>query len=46
MGIVYSIDGHTPDEESITYLTLLEPLPEDGWYYFEADYNKWRRDNN
>ena len=41
-GVVYSIDGHTPNESSIQYLTKLEPIKESGWYYYEADYNEWR----
>ena len=30
---------------AITFLTKLEPMSEDGWYYYEADYNKWRVNN-
>ena len=41
-GIAYSIDGHVPDESSIQFLTMIEPLSENGWYYYEEDYNKWR----
>ena len=41
-GVVYSIDGHIPDEDSLIFLTKIEPLSEDGWYYYEEDYNKWR----
>lgn len=39
-GIAYSINGE--DKPSIEFLTKLEPLSENGWYYYEADYNKWR----
>lgn len=45
-GVVYSIDGHTPDEETLQFLTKIEPLQEDGWYYYEEDYNEWRKRNN
>lgn len=38
-GIAYSINKENP---SIEYLTKLVPLSEDGWYYYEADYNLWR----
>jgi len=41
-GIVYSIDGHIPDESAFTFLTKIEPLSEDGWYYYEEDYNEFR----
>jgi len=41
-GIVYPIDGHTPDESCFSFLTLIEPLTEDGWYYFEENYPEWR----
>ena len=30
---------------AISFLTKLEPMSEDGWYYYEADYNKWRANN-
>lgn len=39
-GIAYSINGK--DEPEMQFLTKIEPLSEDGWYYFEADYNEWR----
>ena len=39
-GIAYSINGK--DEPELQFLTKLEPLSEDGWYYYEADYNEWR----
>ena len=42
-GIAYSINGE--DEPKLTYLTKIEPLSEDGWYYYESDYNEWRINN-
>lgn len=39
-GIAYSINRK--DKPVIEYLTELEPLSENGWYYYEADYNEWR----
>ena len=45
-GIVYSINRTTPDESMITFLTELEPLTEDGWYFYVDDFNEWRRQNN
>lgn len=45
-GIVYSIDGHTPDESSFDFLTKLEPLGEKNWYYYEEDYNEWKKRNS
>lgn len=41
-GIVYTIDGMQP---SIQFLTKLEKLNVADWYYYEADYNEWRRMN-
>lgn len=39
-GIVYSLDDTMlPD---VGYMTQCEPLSIDGWYYYFADYNKWR----
>lgn len=39
-GIAYSINGI--DEPEIDFVTRLEPLDEEGWYYYEADFNEWR----
>lgn len=41
-GIVYSIDGTEP---SMQILTKLEALDKDNWYYYESDFNEWRRLN-
>ena len=43
-GIAYSINGI--DEPDITFGTKLEPLDEEGWYYYEVDYNEWRKRHN
>lgn len=37
-GIVYSVDGNKPD---LPFLTKIEPLGEENWYYYEEDYNEW-----
>lgn len=37
-GIVYSVDGNTPD---LQFLTKIEPLSEENWYYYEEDFNEW-----
>ena len=42
-GITYSTNEKT--QPTIQYLTKLEPLSEKGWYYYEADYNEWRKHN-
>ena len=39
-GIAYSIDKE--HEPTLEYLTELEPLEENGWYYYEDDFNEWR----
>ena len=41
-GIVYSMDGQAPDDTVVQFLTKIEPLTEEGWYYFEGDYNRYR----
>ena len=45
-GIVYSIDGHIPNESSFDFLTKLESLSEENWYYYEEDFNEWKRLNS
>ena len=42
-GLAYSIDK--TKEPSVTYQTELISLSEDGWYYYESDYNEWRINN-
>ena len=39
-GIAYSVNGK--DEPELDFVTKLEPLSEDGWYFYEEDYNEWR----
>ena len=40
-GVAYSIDGiHEPE---LQLLTRLEPLSVENWYYYEEDYNEFRR---
>ena len=41
-GIVYTIDGIEP---SLQFLTKLEKLDRNNWYYYEADFNEWKRLN-
>ena len=41
-GIVYTIDGIKP---SLQFLTKLEKLDRNNWYYYEADFNEWKRLN-
>jgi len=45
-GIVYSIDGNEPTETNLQFLTGLEPLSVSNWYYYEEDFNEWRRRNS
>ena len=40
-GFAYSADG-TGDLSAIQFLIRQDPLPEEKWYYYEADYNEWR----
>lgn len=44
-GVAYSIDGSAPDDHSIAFLTRIEPLAEDNWFFYEADYNEYRTRN-
>lgn len=41
-GIVYAIDGM---QTSLQFLTKLEKLNVADWYYYEADFNEWKRMN-
>ena len=41
-GIAYSADG---SELQIDFLTRVEPLSEENWYYFESFYNVWKGRN-
>ncbi len=42
LGIAYSINRK---ELQLEFLTKCEPLLEDGWYYYEEDYNLWKDTN-
>ena len=42
-GIAYSIDGHVPNESSLQFLTKLEPITEPNLYYYEEDFNEYKR---
>jgi len=41
-GIAFSLDGEEP---TVDYLTRLVPLSQMNWYYYEADFNLWRHQN-
>jgi len=41
-GVAFSTTGHVLDESSFDFLTLIEPLTEEGWYYYEEDFPEWR----
>ena len=41
-GVVYSVDGNTPEVE---FLTKIQRLKDDDWYYYEEDFNKWKLQN-
>ena len=42
-GIAYSINGSEP---TLQFLTKLEALTESDWYYYEEDFNEWKRRNS
>ena len=42
-GIAYSINNESLP--TVLYLTDVELLSENNWFYYEADYNEWRIDN-
>ena len=45
-GIVYSLDGSTPQESGgLTFLVEIEPLSEEGWYFYVDNFNVWRARN-
>jgi hypothetical protein len=39
-GIVYSIDGSEPQ---LPFLTKLDSLSDPNWYYYEADFNEFKK---
>lgn len=41
-GFVYSYNGEKP---SLQFMTKLIPLNEIGWYYYEEDFNEWKKQN-
>jgi hypothetical protein len=43
-GIVYSISGSKPSESrTLAFPVEIEPLSEDGWYYYREHFSEWRR---
>ncbi|MEL4106277.1 hypothetical protein AAFA46_05470 [Oscillospiraceae bacterium WX1] len=42
-GVAYSIDGSKPQ---LQFLTKLEPLSKLNWYYYEEDFNEYKKLNN
>jgi hypothetical protein len=42
-GVAYSIVGSEPQ---LPFLTKLEPLSEPNWYYYEEDFNEYKKLNN
>ena len=45
-GIVCSTDGNIPGESAFNFLTKIEPLLKDGWYYYEEDFKEWKKRNS
>ena len=45
VGIVYATDGYVPISVVLQFLTVLEPMEEEGWFYFEVNFNEYRRRN-
>lgn len=41
-GFVYSYNGTEP---SLQFMTKLIPLKEKDWYYYEEDFNEWKKQN-
>jgi len=41
-GVMYFIDE---SEQQLQMITKLEPLPEQNWYYYEENYNEWKKQN-
>lgn len=39
-GVIYAV--HNDTEPQPEFVVELVPLPEEGWYYYVSDYNKWR----
>ena len=43
-GIAYSING--VDAPVVQFMTVLEPISNDGWFYYVSDYNEWRAEQS
>lgn len=43
-GIAYTTESSP--EPDMTFLTQIEPLSEDGWYYYVEDYSEWRAERS
>ena len=41
-GVLYAIDSDGSKLPATQYLTELQPLSKKSWYYYIADYEKWR----
>ena len=44
-GIVYYIDGNIPGDQEFMWLTEIEPLSIDNWYFYVENFNEWRTRN-
>lgn len=42
-GIVYSKNGSEP---TLQYMTYIRELKDENWYYYECNYNEWRKLNS
>lgn len=42
-GIAFTIDGTNPE---LDFLTKVEKLFSDNWYYYEEDFNEWKLQND
>jgi len=42
-GMVYSTDRHHPHSGIISFLTKVEPMSEEGWFYIETHQTEYRR---
>ena len=43
IGVAYSINGDVPCYSAFNFLTEIEPLANDRWFYYEEDFNEYRR---
>jgi hypothetical protein len=45
VGVVFSMDGSIPTESALPFLTEIEALTSDSWFFYVENFNEWRMQN-